>query len=100
MCVCVCSRAQLKLSGMSKEQTHKLELPLEEDKGTLVLLVTLTASTAVSISDLSLNGLDDPAERHQILRRYVSPGALSHTRRLVRRSAAASVCMRWLFSCS
>ncbi|XP_061118478.1 multiple C2 and transmembrane domain-containing protein 1 isoform X2 [Conger conger] len=63
-------RSTLQLSGLSKEQTHKLELPLEEDKGTLVLLVTLTASAAVSIADLSVNSLDDPAERQQILRRY------------------------------
>ncbi|XP_064165596.1 multiple C2 and transmembrane domain-containing protein 1 isoform X5 [Anguilla rostrata] len=63
-------RSLLHLSGLSKEHTHKLELPLEEDKGILVLLVTLTASSAVSISDLSVNILDDPVERHQILRRY------------------------------
>ncbi|XP_035246383.1 multiple C2 and transmembrane domain-containing protein 1 isoform X5 [Anguilla anguilla] len=63
-------RSLLHLSGLSKEHTHKLELPLEEDKGILVLLVTLTASSAVSISDLSVNILDDPVERHEILRRY------------------------------
>ncbi|KAI1905373.1 hypothetical protein AGOR_G00015470 [Albula goreensis] len=63
-------RALLDLSGLSKEHTHKLDLPLEEDKGMLVLLVTLTASAAVSISDLSVNILDDPAERCEILSRY------------------------------
>ncbi|KAJ8339542.1 hypothetical protein SKAU_G00363280 [Synaphobranchus kaupii] len=63
-------RSLLQLSGMSKEKTHKLELPLEEDKGTLVLLVTLTASAAVSIYDLPVNILDDPLERCKILRRY------------------------------
>ncbi|KAG9354331.1 hypothetical protein JZ751_001036 [Albula glossodonta] len=36
----------------------------------LVLLVTLTASAAVSISDLSVNMLDDPQERREILHRY------------------------------
>ncbi|KAJ8286700.1 hypothetical protein GJAV_G00042190 [Gymnothorax javanicus] len=63
-------RSVLHLSGLSKEHTHKLEVPLEEDKGILVLLVTLTASAAVSISDLSLNTLDDPEERCEILCRY------------------------------
>ncbi|XP_036384454.1 multiple C2 and transmembrane domain-containing protein 1 isoform X1 [Megalops cyprinoides] len=63
-------RCQLDLSGLSKEHTHKLDLPLEEDKGTVVLLVTLTASAAVSISDLSVNMLDDPQERREILSRY------------------------------
>ncbi|XP_067087316.1 LOW QUALITY PROTEIN: multiple C2 and transmembrane domain-containing protein 1 [Osmerus mordax] len=63
-------RCTIDLSGLSKEQTHKLDLPLEEGEGVLVLLVTLTASAAVSISDLSVNMLDDPHERHQILQRY------------------------------
>ncbi|XP_031433230.1 multiple C2 and transmembrane domain-containing protein 1 isoform X2 [Clupea harengus] len=63
-------RCQLDLSTLSKEHTHKLELPLEEEKGMVVLLITLTASTAVSISDLSVNILDDPHERQQIDKRY------------------------------
>ncbi|XP_062310068.1 multiple C2 and transmembrane domain-containing protein 1-like [Osmerus eperlanus] len=63
-------RCTVDLSGLSKEQTHKLDMPLEEGEGVLVLLVTLTASAAVSISDLSVNMLDDPHERHQILQRY------------------------------
>ncbi|XP_066472237.1 multiple C2 and transmembrane domain-containing protein 1 [Tiliqua scincoides] len=63
-------RCQVDLSTLSKEQTHKLELPLEEGEGFLVLLVTLTASAAVSISDLSVNALEDPKEREEILKRY------------------------------
>ncbi|XP_072244238.1 multiple C2 and transmembrane domain-containing protein 1 isoform X3 [Leuresthes tenuis] len=63
-------RCTIDLSLLSKEQTYKLDLPLEESEGVLVLLVTLTASAAVSISDLSVNILDDPHERHQIMQRY------------------------------
>ncbi|XP_063151484.1 multiple C2 and transmembrane domain-containing protein 1 [Candoia aspera] len=63
-------RCQVDLSTLSKEQTHKLELPLEEGEGHLVLLVTLTASAAVSISDLSMNALEDPKEQKEILKRY------------------------------
>ncbi|XP_056232176.1 multiple C2 and transmembrane domain-containing protein 1 isoform X4 [Seriola aureovittata] len=63
-------RCTIDLSLLSKEHTHKLDLPLEEGEGLLVLLVTLTASAAVSISDLSINMLDDPHERHQIMQRY------------------------------
>ncbi|XP_075895241.1 multiple C2 and transmembrane domain-containing protein 1 isoform X3 [Nelusetta ayraudi] len=63
-------RCTIDLSLLSKEQTHKLDVPLEEGRGVLVLLVTLTASAAVSISDLSVNMLDDPHERHQIMQRY------------------------------
>lgn len=64
-------RCQVDLSTLSKEQTHKLELPLEEGEGFLVLLVTLTASATVSISDLSVNALEDQKEQEEILRRYV-----------------------------
>uniref|UniRef100_A0A8C4IP98 Multiple C2 domains, transmembrane 1b n=1 Tax=Dicentrarchus labrax TaxID=13489 RepID=A0A8C4IP98_DICLA len=66
-------RCQLDLSTLAKEQTHHLELPLEESRGYVVLLVTLTASAAVSIADLSVTPLDDPQERREILKRYVSP---------------------------
>lgn len=60
------------LSTLSKEHTHKLEVPVEDGGGKLMMLVTLTASAAVSISDLPVNMLDDPCERKQILSRYVS----------------------------
>nr|XP_033502075.1 multiple C2 and transmembrane domain-containing protein 1 isoform X2 [Epinephelus lanceolatus] len=63
-------RCQLDLSNLSKEQTHRLELQLEESRGSLVLLVTLTASAHVSIADLSVTPLDDPQERREILKRY------------------------------
>lgn len=63
-------RCLLDLSTLAKEQTHHLELPLEESRGYVVLLVTLTASTHVSIADLSLTPLDDPQEQREILRRY------------------------------
>ncbi|XP_054544438.1 multiple C2 and transmembrane domain-containing protein 1 isoform X2 [Talpa occidentalis] len=63
-------RCQVDLSVLSREQTHKLELQLEEGEGHLVLLVTLTASATVSISDLSVNSLEDQKEREEILKRY------------------------------
>uniref|UniRef100_A0A672TMY7 Multiple C2 and transmembrane domain-containing protein 1 n=1 Tax=Strigops habroptila TaxID=2489341 RepID=A0A672TMY7_STRHB len=70
-------RCQVDLSTLSKEQTHKLEMPLEEGEGYLVLLVTLTASAAVTISDLSANSLEDQKEREEILKRY-SPMMMFH----------------------
>ncbi|XP_056322395.1 multiple C2 and transmembrane domain-containing protein 1 isoform X2 [Danio aesculapii] len=63
-------QCELELWKLSREKTHKLDLHLEEDKGTLVLLVTLTATATVSISDLSVNLLDDPDQRQHISRRY------------------------------
>ncbi|XP_050928692.1 multiple C2 and transmembrane domain-containing protein 1 isoform X2 [Lates calcarifer] len=63
-------RCQLDLSTLAKEHTHHLDLPLEESRGHVVLLVTLTASSHVSIADLSVTPLDDPQERREILKRY------------------------------
>nr|XP_054599994.1 multiple C2 and transmembrane domain-containing protein 1 isoform X1 [Nothobranchius furzeri] len=63
-------RCQLDLSTLVKEKTHHLELPLEGARGFVVVLVTLTASAAVSISDLSVTPLGDPLERQQINKRY------------------------------
>ncbi|XP_007578167.1 multiple C2 and transmembrane domain-containing protein 1 isoform X3 [Poecilia formosa] len=73
-------RCQLDLSTLTKEKTHHLELPLEESRGVLVLLVTLTASAAVSIADLSLTPLEDPEERREILKRYGVRKSLSNLR--------------------
>nr|BAB71547.1 unnamed protein product [Homo sapiens] len=70
-------RCQVDLSALSREQTHKLELQLEEGEGHLVLLVTLTASATVSISDLSVNSLEDQKEREEILKKY-SPLRIFH----------------------
>ncbi|XP_068562448.1 multiple C2 and transmembrane domain-containing protein 1 isoform X2 [Cebidichthys violaceus] len=61
---------QLDLSTLCKERTHHLELALEESRGLVVLLVTLTASAHVSIADLSVTPLDDPQERREIFQRY------------------------------
>ncbi|XP_022058555.2 multiple C2 and transmembrane domain-containing protein 1 isoform X2 [Acanthochromis polyacanthus] len=71
-------RCQLDLSTLSKERTHHLELPLEESRGFVVLLVTLTASAAVSIADLAVTPLDDPQERREILKRYGMLKSLSN----------------------
>ncbi|KAM6984887.1 multiple C2 and transmembrane domain-containing protein 1 [Aplochiton taeniatus] len=73
-------RCQLDLSTLAKEHTHRLELPLEESRGLVVLLVTLTASSHVSISDLSLTPLDDAQERKHILQRYGLLTSLSNLR--------------------
>ena len=67
----VCFSCKLDLSTLVKEQTHRRELELEECRGVVVLLVTLTASSHVSIADLSFTPLDDPQERQLLARRYV-----------------------------
>ncbi|XP_067885811.1 multiple C2 and transmembrane domain-containing protein 1-like isoform X2 [Heterodontus francisci] len=61
---------QIHLSALSKEHTHKLDMALEEGKGHIVLLITLTASAPVSISDLSFSTLDDEGEHRKIMAKY------------------------------
>ncbi|XP_059213612.1 multiple C2 and transmembrane domain-containing protein 1 isoform X3 [Centropristis striata] len=73
-------RCQLDLSTLSKEHTHHLELPLEESRGFVVLLVTLTASAHVCIADLSVTPLDDPQERREIIKRYSVMKSFSNMR--------------------
>uniref|UniRef100_A0A8C0UHW9 Multiple C2 and transmembrane domain-containing protein 1 n=1 Tax=Cyanistes caeruleus TaxID=156563 RepID=A0A8C0UHW9_CYACU len=73
-------RCQVDLSTLSKEQTHKLEMPLEEGEGYLVLLVTLTASAAVTISDLSINSLEDQKDKVLLA---VSQGCLAIFRNML-----------------
>ncbi|XP_048383486.1 multiple C2 and transmembrane domain-containing protein 1-like isoform X3 [Stegostoma tigrinum] len=63
-------RCQIDLSGLSKEHTHRLDLPLSGGKGYLVLLVTLTASAPISISDLSFTALENEEERKRIMAKY------------------------------
>lgn len=63
-------QCQVDLSKLSREKTHKLDVELEENKGRLFLLVTLTATAAVSVSDLSVNMLGDAEERQEIINRY------------------------------
>uniref|UniRef100_A0AAY5K5K5 C2 domain-containing protein n=1 Tax=Esox lucius TaxID=8010 RepID=A0AAY5K5K5_ESOLU len=68
----------LDLSTLAKEHTHRLELPLQESRGSVVLLVTLTATSHVSIAELSLTPLDNPQERKEIMRRYGMLHSLSN----------------------
>ncbi|XP_053557469.1 multiple C2 and transmembrane domain-containing protein 1 [Bombina bombina] len=71
-------RCQVDLSTLSREQTHKLRLKLEEGEGWLILLVTLTASAAISVSDLTVSCLEDQKVREEILKRYSLMRSLSN----------------------
>ncbi|KAM9734433.1 LOW QUALITY PROTEIN: multiple C2 and transmembrane domain-containing protein 1 [Menidia menidia] len=73
-------RCQLDLAPLARERTHRLQLPLQDSRGRLLLLVTLTASAAVSIAELSAAPLTDPQERDQILKLYSASRSFSHLR--------------------
>ncbi|XP_068131240.1 multiple C2 and transmembrane domain-containing protein 2 [Hyperolius riggenbachi] len=72
------SRKHEDLLGMCKvdiaalpiEQIHRLEVPLEQNHGSIHLMIALTPCTGVSISDLCVCPLADPGEKEQISERY------------------------------
>ncbi|NXA36167.1 MCTP2 protein, partial [Eudromia elegans] len=58
------------ITALPTKQTNRLELPLEKHLGSLLMLVAVAPCTGVSISDLCVCPLGDPAERKQISQRY------------------------------
>ncbi|XP_078468681.1 multiple C2 and transmembrane domain-containing protein 1 isoform X2 [Lampetra fluviatilis] len=73
-------RCQKELATLTKEQTHRLEVPLEEGEGSLLLLLTLTASSAVAITDLCASPLGDAGERRSVVQRYALRQSLSNVK--------------------
>uniref|UniRef100_UPI00358F032B multiple C2 and transmembrane domain-containing protein 1 isoform X2 n=1 Tax=Myxine glutinosa TaxID=7769 RepID=UPI00358F032B len=63
-------RCQVDLLEIERERTHRMELTLTENTGSLLILLTLTASCTVSITELSACPLEDPKERAAIVNRY------------------------------
>ncbi|XP_063781795.1 multiple C2 and transmembrane domain-containing protein 2 isoform X2 [Pseudophryne corroboree] len=58
------------LAGLPSEQINRLEVPLENNQGSIHLMIALTPCTGVSISDLCVCPLADPGEKEQIEERY------------------------------
>ena len=64
-------RASVDLAVMEPEVTHTIELPLSDDGGLLVLLLTISGSVARdTVSDLSTHSFSRE-ERQQITKKYV-----------------------------
>uniref|UniRef100_A0A4W3H6V7 Multiple C2 and transmembrane domain containing 2 n=1 Tax=Callorhinchus milii TaxID=7868 RepID=A0A4W3H6V7_CALMI len=66
-CIGTC---KVDLVMLPKGQINHLELPLENEQGSLLLLVTLKVFTGIAISDLCASPLDDVNERKQIIQSY------------------------------
>uniref|UniRef100_A0A8D0H314 Multiple C2 and transmembrane domain containing 2 n=1 Tax=Sphenodon punctatus TaxID=8508 RepID=A0A8D0H314_SPHPU len=64
------SKTLCKILCLLNDMTNCLELPLEKQLGSLIMLVTITPCSGVSISDLCVCPLGDPSERKQIAERY------------------------------
>ncbi|XP_078097638.1 multiple C2 and transmembrane domain-containing protein 2-like [Mustelus asterias] len=67
------------LSTLSKGQTNRLELSLDNGLGSLVLLLTLPSSSEVSISDSCASPLNCETERQRIIQRYSLRNTLQDT---------------------
>ncbi|KAM5171326.1 multiple C2 and transmembrane domain-containing protein 2 [Mantella aurantiaca] len=58
------------IAALPSEQINRLEVPLEQNQGSIHIMITLTPCSGVSISDLCVCPLADPGEREQIREKY------------------------------
>nr|DBA31955.1 TPA: hypothetical protein GDO54_007709 [Pyxicephalus adspersus] len=58
------------IAALPSEQINRLEVPLEQNQGSIHMMIALTPCTGVSISDLCVCPLADPGEKEQIRERY------------------------------
>ncbi|KAM4749038.1 multiple C2 and transmembrane domain-containing protein 2 [Rhinophrynus dorsalis] len=61
---------KLDISGLPNEQVNRLELPLENNQGSVHMMIALRPCSGVSISDLCVCPLVDMSEREQINKKY------------------------------
>ncbi|XP_069481167.1 multiple C2 and transmembrane domain-containing protein 2 isoform X2 [Ambystoma mexicanum] len=66
----VLGTCKLDLAALPLEESNRLELPLENGQGSIMMLVKLTLCSGVSISDLCVCPLGEPSEREQTYQRY------------------------------
>uniref|UniRef100_A0A6Q2XME5 C2 domain-containing protein n=1 Tax=Esox lucius TaxID=8010 RepID=A0A6Q2XME5_ESOLU len=69
-CLCICIRCEVDLSRVPANQSQLFNSPLDQGKGQVVFLVTVSACSGVSISDLCAPPLEEPEERKTTLERY------------------------------
>nr|XP_028562066.1 multiple C2 and transmembrane domain-containing protein 2 isoform X2 [Podarcis muralis] len=58
------------VSALPGKQANHLELPLERQPGSLLMVISVIPCSGVSISDLCVCPLGDPSERKQLFQRY------------------------------
>lgn len=68
------------IAALPIEQINRLEVPLEQNQGSIHLMIALTPCLGVSISDLCVCPLADPGEREQIRERYCLKNSLHNLR--------------------
>lgn len=65
-------RCKVDVGSLPDKQANRLELPLEKQSGSLLMVISVAPCSGVSVSDLCVSPLGDPNERKQIAQRYVS----------------------------
>lgn len=58
------------VGSLPDKQANRLELPLEKQSGSLLMVISVAPCSGVSVSDLCVSPLGDPNERKQIAQRY------------------------------
>ncbi|XP_034986361.1 multiple C2 and transmembrane domain-containing protein 2 isoform X2 [Zootoca vivipara] len=66
----VLGMCKVDVSALPGKQANHLELPLEKQPGSLLMVISVIPCSGVSISDLCVCPLGDPSERKQLFQRY------------------------------
>uniref|UniRef100_A0A8C5LZ91 Multiple C2 and transmembrane domain-containing protein 2 n=1 Tax=Leptobrachium leishanense TaxID=445787 RepID=A0A8C5LZ91_9ANUR len=68
------------IAGLPTHQANRLEVPLENNHGSVHLIITITPSCGVTISDLCVCPLADASEKAQIRERYCLKNSMQNLR--------------------
>ncbi|KAM4675480.1 multiple C2 and transmembrane domain-containing protein 2 isoform 2-T2 [Discoglossus pictus] len=68
------------IAGLPIGQTNRLQLPLENNQGSVHIMITLSSCFGVTISDMCVCPLADPSEREQIQQRYCLKNSFQNLR--------------------
>lgn len=60
------------MQNLEKEQTHTLEVELEDGAGIVKILVTISGTTDLETSSDLANFTPNPRDRLEVVRKYVS----------------------------
>uniref|UniRef100_A0ACB8E756 Multiple C2 and transmembrane domain-containing protein 2 n=1 Tax=Sphaerodactylus townsendi TaxID=933632 RepID=A0ACB8E756_9SAUR len=64
------NRCKVDVGALPGKRANRLELALEKQPGSLLVVVSVAPCSGVSVSDLCISPLGDPNERKQISQRY------------------------------
>ncbi|XP_053573600.1 multiple C2 and transmembrane domain-containing protein 2 [Bombina bombina] len=71
---------KVEIAGLPIGQTSRMEVPLDNNQGSIHLMITLTPCVGVTISDICVCPLADPVEKEEINSRYCLKNTLQNLR--------------------